>query len=294
MPDPGFYIGCPIWANKEWVGTLYPKGTKSADFLKIYARKLNTVEGNTTFYAVPSPDTLQHWVDETPETFRFCPKVPRTISHAGKLMDHREETEAFITAMSRLGSRLGPIFLQLPPTYGPALADDLRDFLDAWPAGVRLAVEVRHLAWFGPRVHGALQSLLAARHMARVTIDTRPIRALAGDPVLRGSVYQRMLLARERKPDVPVVSEPTAGFTFLRYIGHPLPAQNEEFLEEWAARLAEWRQQGLEPYVFCHCPEERVDPLLCEAFYQRVSARAPLPPLAPEPIDSEPRQERLF
>lgn len=289
-----FYIGCPIWANKEWVGSLYPKGAKPQEFLRIYSRKLNTVEGNTTFYAVPSLATLQHWVDETPDTFRFCPKVPRAISHAGKLMDHVEEAKDFIATMSRLGSRLGPIFLQMPPTYSPAMADDLREFLAAWPAEVRLAVEVRHLAWFGPPAHAALQSLLAARRMARVTIDTRPIRGLAGDKILRGSVYERMLLARERKPDVPVVTEPTAGFTFLRYIGHPLLAQNEEFLEEWAGRLAEWHQQGREAYVFCHCPDERIDPRLCEEFYRRVAARAAISPLAQEKIDSEPRQERLF
>ncbi|HVN55839.1 MAG TPA: DUF72 domain-containing protein [Anaerolineaceae bacterium] len=97
-----FYIGCPIWANKSWVGSLFPEGTKTRDFLCEYARCLNTVEGNTTFYATPAAETLQRWVEETPETFRFCPKLPRTVSHAGKLMDHLAEARAFLETMFRL------------------------------------------------------------------------------------------------------------------------------------------------------------------------------------------------
>src|SRR5262247_705717 len=102
------YIGCPIWSFKGWVGNFYPKGTKPADFLHEYARRLTTIEGNTTFYAVPSVKTLSQWVDEMPETFRFCPKVPRAISHEGKLTGQIEATKAFIAIMSQLGSRLGP------------------------------------------------------------------------------------------------------------------------------------------------------------------------------------------
>jgi uncharacterized protein YecE (DUF72 family) len=45
-----FYIGCAIWGYKDWVGDLFPPGSKSADFLALYSRRLTTVEGNTTFY----------------------------------------------------------------------------------------------------------------------------------------------------------------------------------------------------------------------------------------------------
>src|SRR3954464_9854099 len=99
------YLGCPIWSYKGWVGNFYPKGTKPADFLWEYARRLTTIEGNTTFYAVPAPGTLQHWIDQTPETFRFCPKVPRAISHNGKLVEHIDEALRFVEIMSRLGER---------------------------------------------------------------------------------------------------------------------------------------------------------------------------------------------
>ena len=109
------YLGCPIWSFKGWVGNFYPQGTKPKEYLREYARRLTTVEGNTTFYAVPSKETLAGWAAEMPKGFHFCPKLPRTISHQGKLSRHLDEAQEFMQVMSQLGDRLGPAFLQLPP-----------------------------------------------------------------------------------------------------------------------------------------------------------------------------------
>jgi uncharacterized protein YecE (DUF72 family) len=286
------YLGCPIWLFKGWVGSFYPEGTKAADYLREYSRRLNTVEGNTTFYAVPAPGTLQKWAGEMPETFRFCPKLPRTISHSGTLMEHTEEAARFVEAMAGLGARLGPMFLQLPPSYSPKLFDDLRAFLESWPAPNKLAVEVRHSAWFDPAHHEMLNELLRERGMARVVIDTRPIRSLSGDKILEGSVYLRLLQARERKPDVPILPERTADFVFLRYIGHPQMALNGAFLDEWANYLAAQLREGAEAYVFCHCPDERLDPWLCREFHTRVGAKVSLPALPWDEIDADTFEQR--
>ena len=280
------YLGCPIWSSKGWVGSFYPQGTKPADFLREYARRLTTVEGNTTFYAVPNDELLRRWAEEMPETFRFCPKLPRTISHAGGLQPHIEEAQAFIQAMSQLGTRLGPMFLQLPPSYSPKLLDDLDAFLRAWPAQILLAVEVRHPKWFESPHQENLIGLLQELDKGRVVIDTRPIRSLSGNKILEGSVYKRMLAARERKPDLPIPTQREVGFTFLRFIGHPLLDQNSEFIEEWAGHLAGALEQGRDAYVFCHCPDERLDPWLCKDFHQRVKVRLPIPALPWDTIDS--------
>ena len=175
-----FYIGCPIWSWKGWVGNFYPEGTKPSDFLREYTRRLTTVEGNTTFYAVPAQKTLEGWMEEMPPTFRFCPKVPKAISHEGKLLDNLGRAHGFVDLMRQLGARLGPMFLQLPPRYSPKLLGDLQAFLADWPLDVRLAVEVRHLDWFDTPHNESLNELLTAHNMARVTIDTRPIRDLSG------------------------------------------------------------------------------------------------------------------
>lgn len=289
-----FYIGCPIWANKTWVGRFFPAGTKPADFLTEYARRLSTVEGNTTFYATPSQQTVQEWAAAVPESFRFCFKVPRAISHDGALMEHIEDALRFVDWMRPFGSRLGPMFLQLPPNYSPSAFDDLRAMLETWPRDVRLAVEVRHLRWFDEPFNEKLNDLLAELGMARIVIDTRPIRDLQGDKILAGSVYERLLQARQRKPNVPILPERTTSFTFLRYIGHPQMEVNDPFIEEWTDFLAAHPADAADAYVFCHCPDDTYAPDLCRRFYDRLAAKMSLPPLPWDRVAADPSQPRLL
>jgi uncharacterized protein YecE (DUF72 family) len=289
------WVGCPVWAHKGWVGNFYPAGTGSGGYLGEYARRLNTVEGNTTFYAVPGPNTVHEWAAETPETFRFCFKVPRAISHAGKLVNHLAAVETFLEAVRPLGPRLGPMFLQLPPRYHPNLYSDLRAFLEAWPADMHLAVEVRHLRWFEPPFYDRLNELLAGLGMARVVIDTRPIRSLEGEQVLAGTVYERLLQARESKPDLPIMPSLTAAFIFLRYIGHPLLGSNRPYLDEWVNYLTALPDDVSEAYVFCHSPEVNTAPFICRQFYAQAASRLSLLPLPWDAFDPDrPQQPPLF
>jgi len=282
-----FYVGCPIWSWKGWVGNFYPEETKPSEFLREYTRRLTTVEGNTTFYAVPSQKTLEGWLEDMPPTFRFCPKVPKAISHEGKLMDNAERAREFIDVMSQLGTRLGPMFLQLPPRYSPKLIGDLTAFLSLWPREVRLAVEVRHLGWFDTPHDESLNDLLSEFNMARVTIDTRPIRALDGDEILAGSVYQSLLEARERKPDIPVVPKRTADFLFVRYIGHPEVESNNAYLKEWGNYFIPPLKEGADVFMFCHSPNNLAAPWLCRKIYAQVEKEVDLPPLPWNEVDRE-------
>jgi uncharacterized protein YecE (DUF72 family) len=245
------------------------------------------VEGNTTFYAVPAQKTLESWREEMPSTFRFCPKVPKAISHEGKLMENVERAREFIEIMNQLDTRLGPMFLQLPPRYSPKLLTDLQAFLAAWPAEVRLAVEVRHLDWFDTPHDEALNQLLSEHNMARVTIDTRPIRDLAGDEILAGSVYQSLVEARVRKPDVPVVPKRTSDFIFVRYIGHPQIDANNPYLKEWSDYLIPQLREGADVYMFCHSPNNLAAPWLCRRIYAQIEKQVDLPPLPWNEVDSE-------
>ncbi len=289
------YIGCPIWSFKGWVGNFYPEGTRPSEFLREYSRRLNAIEGNTTFYAVPAEKTILGWVAETPESFRFCAKIPKAISHAGNLVPGIERAREFVKIMSQLGPRMGPMFLQLPPSYSPRLLGDLAVFLDAWPEKARLGVEVRHSSWFDPPNHAALMKLLSDHAMARVVIDTRPIRSLDHDKILEGSVYQQLLRARQAKPDVPVFMERTTDFLFLRYIGHPDLEQNRPFLQEWAEYVANEIGQGADAYVICHSPENLTAPLLAREFHRLVAKKIPLPDLPWETLKpDEPRQVPLL
>ncbi|MBC7875682.1 MAG: DUF72 domain-containing protein [Anaerolineales bacterium] len=289
------YLGCPIWSFKGWVGNFYPKGTKPSEFLREYSRRLTTIEGNTTFYAVPAQKTIETWVAETPESFRFCPKIPKAISHQGKLEDMIDRAQGFVDVMKQLGTRLGPMFLQLPPRYSPSLLADLKSFLAVWPRDVRLAVEVRHLDWFEAPHSDALDQLLTDHNMARATIDTRPIRDLIGDKRLAESTYESLLEARERKPDVPVIPKRTSDFVFVRYIGHPELNVNVPFLDEWGNYFASQMKEGVNVFAFCHSPENLIAPDLCREVHQRVASQIDISPLPWDEIKpDQPEQPSLF
>jgi len=285
------YLGCPIWSYKAWVGSFFPQHTPPGDFLRLYSRLLSCVEGNTTFYAVPSAATVARWRAETPPTFRFCPKIPRQISHAPDLQASQHATLAFVDRMRALGERLGPIFLQLPPTFGPAHLTQLEAWLDFWPADVRLAVEVRHPAFFAQEQATTLDALLHEKQIARVIMDTRPMRAGPAEE-------QEMLQARERKPDLPLYPALTTDFIFLRYIGHSSNEVNAPFLDAWATRLAQWLERGIALYLFCHCPQEVYSPDICDELYRRLAHLTAVPPLPwaqkKKEREQEMHQGRLF
>src|SRR5262245_15647881 len=104
---------------KSWIGRLFPAGTKPTDFLPGYAVVFNTVEGNTTFYALPPAETVARWREQVPDEFRFCFKFPRTITHDKLLVDSTTEVTEFIERVAPLEHKLGSLMLQLPPRFGP-------------------------------------------------------------------------------------------------------------------------------------------------------------------------------
>jgi len=269
-----FLLGCAVWAYKEWLGDLFPTGSRATDFLHLYSRRLTTVEGNTTFYAVPKEEIVLRWRAETPPDFRFCLKIPKEISHSGPLIERLNETHAFVERMAPLGERLGPYFLQLPPSYHPRQIADLASWLDAWPKEYPLAVEVRHIDWYAPAGEQALMKLLEAHGVGRVIMDVRPLDL--GD--LPGS-EQDLHRARDNKPDVPMRPLRSANIALIRYIGHPDVQRNAELLNEWAARIVEWVAEGTQVFFFMHCPTEARSPELCRELQQRLNGQPSIPAL---------------
>jgi uncharacterized protein YecE (DUF72 family) len=285
-----FHLGCAVWAYKEWLGDLFPPGSKSAELLRLYSRRLTTVEGNTTFYAVPSVDTVARWAAETPDDFRFCFKLPQEVSHQGPLEAALPTTQLFLERMAPLGERLGPFFLQLPPGYRPLQVDDLERWLAAWPREYALAVEVRHLEWFDRQNEAALMALLERYGAGRVLMDVRPL-----DLGPLPGAEEDLRRARDNKPDVPLHPVRTSGPVLVRYIGHPDIERNGPLLDEWAERVTEWLSEGADVFFFMHCPVERVSPQLCRALQRRLDGRPGIPPLPWDTLeDGTVQQKSLF
>jgi uncharacterized protein YecE (DUF72 family) len=110
---------------------------------------------------------------------------------------------------------------------------------------------------------------------------------LNGDEILAGSVYQSLVEARERKPDVPVVPKRTSDFIFVRYIGHPEIEVNEPYLKEWVDYLVSQLRDGADVYMFCHSPNNFAAPWLCRRIYLQVEKEVDLSPLPWNEVDSE-------
>ncbi len=267
-----FWLGCAIWAYKDWVGELFPLGSRPADFLPLYSRRFTAVEGNTTFYSVPDAATVSRWASQTPPGFQFWPKLPRQITHQGPLVPQIPQLLSFVARMQGLGDRLGGLFAQLPPSYSPAEFADLEAFLRACPANVRLAVELRHLGWFEPEQAERVNALLANFGMGRVLLDSRPIYDCPDDP---------QLTSERRKPRLPLQPVITADFGVVRYISHPELAYNQTYLEGWAEQVQQWLAQNRQVYFFVHCPVEQHSPQIARQFQQLLENAAPelVPPL---------------
>ncbi|NEQ73806.1 MAG: DUF72 domain-containing protein [Okeania sp. SIO2C9] len=287
MTQKKFFLGCAVWAFKPWVGEFYPPKSPPSEFLSLYSRRFTTVEGNTTFYATPKPETVTKWAIQTSPGFQFCLKLPRNITHNGLLKPFIPDALDFLKKMQPLGDRLGVFFAQLPPSYGPSSIDDLTEFLQAWPRdGMPLALEVRHPDWFEDYQAQQLNSLLKQLGVGKVLLDSRPVYTGKDNPQLR---------SQNRKPNLPLQFKVTAPFTIVRFISHPQLSVNQIFFTEWVTQIEQWLRQDITTYFFIHCPEEERSPSTARYFQQLLeTAKIPIPSLPWNLLNQSPTQLSLW
>jgi uncharacterized protein YecE (DUF72 family) len=262
MAIRGYYLGCPGWGVKTWVGRLFPTATRPTEFLERYAQVFNSVEGNTTFYALPAADTVARWRDQVPGEFRFCFKFPREVTHDKLLVDCAGEVATFIDRVAPLGDKLGTLFLQLPPRFDDTMVPRLRAFLCGLPGGLDYAVELRHEGFFRD---GSAQTevlgLLRERGVDLVMMDTRGIHT--GHSLALAEV-------RARKPKLPVVVRATGDRPIVRCVPHEDFDAGRRFVEPWAPQIARWIGEGKRPYFFMHAPDDTFAPENAYAFHAMV------------------------
>lgn len=148
-------VGTSGWQYRDWRGGLYPSDLAQARWLPRYAECFPTVEVNATFYRLQAPGTFDRWGRATPEGFVFALKASRYLTHVRRLQDPGDPVDTFLERARRLGGKLGPILLQLPPTMR-ADVPRLAAALDCFPDGMRVAVEPRHPSWFCTELERAL------------------------------------------------------------------------------------------------------------------------------------------
>ena len=266
------YIGCTGWSMKEWLGKVYPTNTKAKDMLKVYGTQFNTIELNTTHYRIPTPETIMKWKMSVPADFRFCPKIPQSISHSRSLAADPTLVQQFCESIALLDTKLGSCFLQLPPYFSKFQLHELRHFLERFPANIPLAIEFRHQSWFEDGHFEEAAKLLESLGRATVITD------VAGR---RDVLHQRL----------------TTDIAMIRFVGNALVASDYTRIDAWVKRLKEWAAAGLSTiYLFVHEPDNTLAPDLAIYLMELLQAEPSFQLRGPTILSKQdiPKQGSLF
>jgi len=158
------YVGTSGWQYRHWLGRFYPRKPRVADDLAFYAERFQTVELNGTFYKLPEAKTFADWARRTPDDFVFAMKANRFLTHIKRLKEPHDAIERMMGAAAKLGSKLGPVLVQLPPGFRcdvGRLRETLGAFADITP-GTRVAFEFRDESWYTDDVRASLCAADAA------------------------------------------------------------------------------------------------------------------------------------
>jgi uncharacterized protein YecE (DUF72 family) len=207
-------VGTSGFAYAEWKGSFYPEKLPAAGMLAYYAQHFDAVEINATFYRMPSETQLRQWSEQVPGGFSFVLKAAQRITHQKRLKEVGEEWGYFSRTAATLGTRLGPVLVQLPPNMKKD-AERLDAFLSLVPEDQRVALEFRHPSWLDEQVYDVLRRNRAALCVAHGELD-------------------------ETAPMLPTTSW---GYARLRNVEY-----SEAELQQWAEQLA--AQPWTELYVF--------------------------------------------
>ena len=153
---PRIQIGCQGWNYADWTTKpageriFYPRGTKSNEMLEVYARAFETIEVDSTFYAIPASSAVENWFKKTPGNFTFALKMPREITHDRSLSEKSfPALEEFCERVLLLKEKLAAVLIQMPPQFEGSKenAQNLRNFLAKLPKEIRFSIEFRNREW---------------------------------------------------------------------------------------------------------------------------------------------------
>lgn len=240
-------IGCAKWNRTDLKG-FYPRGTK--DELAYYSTQFNSIELNATFYNNFPTATIEGWREKTTDGFKFFPKVHQGISHWKRLKEADAPTTEYLDGIAHLQEKLGMIFLQLPDNFGTKNWEVLKAYLEKWPRGFPLALELRNAGWYdGSWNTELLYETLEANQITHIITDSAGRRDL---------LHMRL-------------TTPTA---FVRYNGANVDSDYTR-LDDWAARLKKWLDAGIENiYFFVHQNVEEASPLLSAYLIENLNRNA--------------------
>jgi uncharacterized protein YecE (DUF72 family) len=155
-PKSQIHAGCQGWNYDDWTTLaggetiFYPRGTKSNEMLAFYSQIFDTIEVDSTFYAIPPASVVENWYKKTPPNFTFSLKMPQEITHEHALRPGSFEIlDEFCERIKDLKEKLGIVLVQLAPHFEASKenAQSMRTFLERLPKEIRFAVEFRDRQW---------------------------------------------------------------------------------------------------------------------------------------------------
>ncbi len=176
-----YFLGTAGWTIPKQHAELFPvqAGEVKLSHLERYAGRLSCVEINSSFHRPHRRSTWERWAASVPDEFRFAVKTPKAITHASKLINTGAALQEFVQSIAGLGSKLGPVLVQLPPklAFDEATAHDFFTTLRELHVG-QVVLEPRHESWFTSTV----DQLLRGFEIARVAADPPKGSAAAARP----------------------------------------------------------------------------------------------------------------
>lgn len=220
-------IGCQGWNYDDWttkadgVSVFYPRGTRSNQMLETYAKVFDTIEVDSTFYAIPASSAVENWYRKTPEKFTFSLKMPQEITHEYGLREPSFPImEEFCERVLLLKEKLGAVLIQLPPNFEASKenAQALREFLVELPKAIRFGVEFRNREWMIDWTFEELEKNKIALCL------------------VEGSWIPRQLIFE-------AIQKPTADFAYIRFMGERDLTSFDKILRSQDANLQMWKME---------------------------------------------------
>lgn len=148
--DSNTHIGTCSWKYDSWQGIIYPEN-KPFNYLQEYSKHYQTVEVDQWFWSLfkgnkavlPKPSVVREYVESVPEGFKFCIKVPNSITlthhYKKKKSDPLEPNPHFLSVelMKKFLERLEPmskytglLIFQFEYLNKKKVPGGLREFID--------------------------------------------------------------------------------------------------------------------------------------------------------------------
>jgi uncharacterized protein YecE (DUF72 family) len=263
-------IGTSSWADPGFIKEWYPPKLAARERLPWYAGRFQTVELNSSFYAVPDRSTVHKWVEDTPDDFVFDVKVHRALSRHAAPVDSLPEdlrdgvqtnergrvrlsAELELALAKRLveettplaeADKLGAYLLQLTPAFGPGRhrLEELDALVEAL-APRRVAVELRHRGWVREKRRQQTLEWFSDRGLSFVCVDAPPGDQIPIMPPLDAVTNDALayLRAHGRNTEGYLTGKSVAERFAWRY--------SDEELEEIGGRVGSLADQAAEVHV---------------------------------------------